>query len=272
MKLTPQKREAIMEGLADYVRAKRPHIGCEPPAPHGCAVLLAIETASAAMAIGPCEIPAVGLRVFDINRPNRPRTTTMRDPDLQATHPGGSPAVAMTNELLSKMFAAAGVPEERRPPPVDNGPRLLRAWKLPSAEAFGIVSAWILDVPGVHPNWHRWLLGAAHVRPLPGVPDMFVTMPGATHEITVAAIDPSHEPDVDSIARPPLLIPSDVSAQMILDSDEHCVALVDRCAKLVVEGVLLPDQDYRATWIAGLPILANELRQAQPAAPATVQG
>lgn len=268
MKLTPAQREAVMEGLADYVRAKRPHIGCEPPAPNGCAVLLAIETASAAMAIGPCEIPSVGLRVFDINRPNRPRTTTMRDPDLQATHAGGNPSVDIMNQVIAKMYAGAGVPEERRPTPMSNEARTLRAWKLPNAEEAGVVSAWILDVPGVHKSWHRWLLGAVHMRPMPGVPSMFVTSPGATHEIMVAAIDPSHEPDVDSTARPPLLIPADVIVQLALDSDEHCARLVDRCAKLVVEGVLLPDQDFRAMWVAAIPHLALELRHAAPAVPA----
>ena len=64
--MTPAQREDMIAGLGAHVAAKLPHVGGTPETPRGCAVLLALDVLGAAVALGPFDIPELGIRVWDV--------------------------------------------------------------------------------------------------------------------------------------------------------------------------------------------------------------
>ena len=61
--MTAETRKVLLVTLADHIRAKLPHLGEEPPSPRGCVILLALDVLGAGVALGPCEIPELGVTV-----------------------------------------------------------------------------------------------------------------------------------------------------------------------------------------------------------------
>ena len=52
------------------------------------------------------------------------------------------------------------------------------------------ISRWNMILPGQHLLWERYSLMTCHLREVPGVPSPHIHVPGATHEVTLFAIDP----------------------------------------------------------------------------------
>lgn len=59
-----RRREPHIAGLTEHVRAKLPHVGEATVGPRGCVVLLALDILCAEVAIGPFDVPELGIKVW----------------------------------------------------------------------------------------------------------------------------------------------------------------------------------------------------------------
>jgi hypothetical protein len=132
-----------------------------------------------------------------------------------------------------------------------------RAWFVPMTELrhdgtrHSTLAAYLLESPHFHPHWSRWLLSVIHLRPVPGVCDAVIRLPGATHEIMIASLDPDHYGDHATL--PPasgfhMLRPLDVVEQFIVPADQFAMRLLRIGVQACCDGISSPDSDYRYAW------------------------
>lgn len=126
------------------------------------------------------------------------------------------------------------------------------------------VATWLLEAPFAHPLWHYHYLGAIRLRDVPGLPPPKRYFHGATHELSVFALNPEHQPyNVRKFLRiarnfglaSVILTPSDVSLQFEA-TDVEVAKLSVASAWAVTQGRLIPDSDGRYSW---LPTLTKTL-------------
>lgn len=111
-----------------------------------------------------------------------------------------------------------------------------------------VTAAYLLYVPTAHPFWHSYVLSEYSLRPDPSTPPPLIYLPGATHELALAALDPGEPVEVDGelfILHPPNFV-----AQRIHASDELAKAEVEQAVRDILDGRLHPDTDHRQAWIA----------------------
>lgn len=106
----------------------------------------------------------------------------------------------------------------------------------PPAWAAGL-SNWLLDCPGQSPAWNHYVLRSCHLRPIDGAPGAVIAVPGATHEVLLAALDPAPPPTCDP-ASWQMLRPLNVVEQLQLPDDDACRALVRKAVEAILAGVL----------------------------------
>lgn len=106
---------------------------------------------------------------------------------------------------------------------------------------------WVLYVPGAHPVWHSYALSLCHLRDLPGYRPALRNLPGATHELSLSALDPRRASELWTCIYG--LTPQNFVAQMI-ETDESALARMMQTVRDVIDGRLNPDTDNRAQWIA----------------------
>jgi hypothetical protein len=100
------------------------------------------------------------------------------------------------------------------------------------------VASWLLHCPGQSPAWHHYLLATVHLRPIPGTPPPSITVPGATHEVMLAALDSAAHPVPERPDRWVMLRPMNAVEQVHLPSDGAAAELLEQAAKAVLAGVL----------------------------------
>ena len=61
-------------------------------------------------------------------------------------------------------------------------------------ESSATVVSWFLDCPGQSPAWRHFRLSIVHLRPSVALKPAHVMFPGATHEVTLFALDPERNP------------------------------------------------------------------------------
>lgn len=108
------------------------------------------------------------------------------------------------------------------------------------------VASWIARAPYAHPFWHSYWISCVNLRDFQGVPPAVITLPGATHEVMVFALDPKHETTVDDF--PHRLTPVNFVGQFIEPSDEAAAARIRQTVQDVIDGRLSPDTDFRYEW------------------------
>lgn len=135
-----------------------------------------------------------------------------------------------------------------------------RAWRLDLDRVYtrngkprlGHVASWLIEAPWAHPCWHSYSINLIHLRPLQGIPDPVIYLPGATHELWVHALDPNEsrqEMMGTGIFRN--LDPMNFGAQIIAETDAAAVQRVEREAVLpICLGELSPDTDFLNAWTA----------------------
>jgi hypothetical protein len=122
---------------------------------------------------------------------------------------------------------------------------LLRKKKAP-ADQDATVAYWYVNAPYAHPVWHSYVIGAIHLRDIPGQSKpATINLPGATHEVFLFALDPDRPIDV---AGPPHYLANYIG-QFIEPSDEAAVERIERAVRDICDGVLNPDTDYTQWWI-----------------------
>lgn len=133
----------------------------------------------------------------------------------------------------------------------------------------GTVAMWLLDCPGQSPAWSHYSLSVVHLRPIPGADPAEVTVPGATHQFALVALNPdyTHDPlDPYTWAR---LTPHNLEEQVEVPDDEGAWRLALGCVHEVVNGRLWAEPPFPGTrepWLSALVRSAAHLR-GEPHAP-----
>lgn len=115
----------------------------------------------------------------------------------------------------------------------------------PATPAFGM--SWIVFAPWAHPVWHSYVVLLYDLTTeIPDQPAPVLYLDGATHELMVFALDPSHpaEPPVHTLA------PANHGYQFRADSNEAARDRVVALLEMIAAGTLSPDTDYRLSWDA----------------------
>lgn len=157
----------------------------------------------------------------------------------------------LTREMIERrrMMPTAQVRYDR--PPDHVGPHG-EAWLVGD-------TGWVLHLEWAHPAWEYWLVSWCHLRDTPGVKPATLQFPGATHEVIIASLDPSH-PLPTGPGTAMLLRPLDVVHQVQLYDDRHTQDLVKLMIEACCAGHTSPDQDYRSWWEKMLTNTAAHLR------------
>jgi hypothetical protein len=135
------------------------------------------------------------------------------------------------------------------------------------------VAVWLIEAPWAHPIWHSYRLTLVHLRSEPGFPEPLIHVPGATHEMVLAALSPDspREPVVNGVRGathemvlatmggiaahhllnlPVILTPVNFAAQMVCPGDAEAAGLVAKAVAMICERRLNPDTDFIAQWVA----------------------
>lgn len=117
----------------------------------------------------------------------------------------------------------------------------------------GSVASWILNVPWANGLWEDYNITLIHLRPVEGLSDPYIYLPGATHEIMVAAMHPDWPRDMllTPISKY-FLQPLNFVGQFICDDEEsdHSARVTVQTAVIdILHGRLSPDTDYGQHWI-----------------------
>ena len=97
---------------------------------------------------------------------------------------------------------------------------------------------WFLSCPGQSPAWDKYLLSIIHLRPIDGVPDADISVPNATHEVLLIALNPDRNPTALDMSSWQHLTPANLVEQIELPNDEDAKDLLKKCATAVVNGML----------------------------------
>lgn len=114
----------------------------------------------------------------------------------------------------------------------------------------GAVGGWLVLAPFVHPVWDQYLFQLIHLREIDGMKPAVITLPDATHELYVWAIDPSKPvgSDAKEDAQLALLQPLNQLVQFIAPSDEAAKRRCLDAVLAVIAGRLSCDDDFRTAF------------------------
>ena len=129
-----------------------------------------------------------------------------------------------------------------------------------NAKPHATLVSWCIHAPWAHPFWSCYAFHLIHLRPVEGLPDPKIYLPGATHEVFLFALSPDHDIDLGDYPKP--LQPVNFSGQFIVPGDSAdrmsdgtlvidlraCSKVAD-CVRDIVNGELSPDTDFRQQWV-----------------------
>lgn len=128
-----------------------------------------------------------------------------------------------------------------------------KAWKLKSdgpdaPPDWGATCAgFLVQRPGAHPFWDKWIVSGIHLRDMPGVAPANKKSPEMEHEFVIVTIDPECNPDPDSPVMK-FLTPIDLTYQCAGLTDAQCAAIALLMVEHIVHGGASPDSDWRRWW------------------------
>lgn len=153
-------------------------------------------------------------------------------------------------------------PDPAFPPDIEgsSGEQQRAAWLLASGR--WDVCSYLVRFPGAHAFWDRWLVTAVHLRAEPaGAKPPVVTLPGATHEVLIVALDPEHyraDPrDHDGISH---LTPVDCAYQVAGLTDRQAAQIVELMVQTMCGSAWSPDSDFGRLWCQRIEHAAMCLR------------
>lgn len=102
-------------------------------------------------------------------------------------------------------------------------------WKPDGQYGEATIGCYVLRLPHAHPFWKHYLMIGIHLRPIEDVPEAELDFEGATHQISVMALDPNFDPS------PPwhYLQPGNVQFQ-VKSTDEEVVKLLETFANATI--------------------------------------
>lgn len=134
-----------------------------------------------------------------------------------------------------------------------------RAWRLDFAPEVlranpAHVGSWLVHAPHSHPHWPWKIVACVSLAQVSGVEPAKLTRPGMTHEFLVLSLDPDRLPNplehIETFERGTkvsFLTPFEVAHQVALRHDVDARRILDSLARAFVDGLLVPDQDHRAS-------------------------
>lgn len=109
------------------------------------------------------------------------------------------------------------------------------------ADSVATLGMYWLVCPGQSPYWDTYTLAIIHLRDIPGVKPAHIRLPGATHELFLTALDPTHNVHPEKPKTWKHLTPINLMEQVILpdppEGDEAALNLLDMAAKAIVGGL-----------------------------------
>jgi hypothetical protein len=125
-------------------------------------------------------------------------------------------------------------------PPVVFGPRgtarQMPKFECEKPDEAATVSQWFIYAPGQSPAWSHYLLSICHLRDMDGVKPAEVVVEGATHELTLFALDSDQKPKFNDRNSLSALTPANAACQFIVDSDEQASELAFCMARAICLG------------------------------------
>jgi len=112
------------------------------------------------------------------------------------------------------------------------------------------VSNWIVNCPWAHPFWNAYLVAACHLRPIEGTKPPFKQFADATHELSVFALSPEVDIDINGMERNPLfevvriLTPANLVYQCRGVTDEQMAEITRLLVTAFVHAQESPDTDF----------------------------
>jgi len=110
------------------------------------------------------------------------------------------------------------------------------------------VCNWVVHAPQSHPYWPVVVISCITLRDIPGVPPAVISLPGATHEVYVFALNPDYEVDMDKGGWA-YLTPANFVGQFIEANDTAAAIRVRGSVHEILAGTLNPDSDGRSQWV-----------------------
>lgn len=145
----------------------------------------------------------------------------------------------------------------------DIGGSGFRAWAVKVPPSHPNLALWLCHHPGVHAVWSWWIVGAVHLREVPGMPPAKKRYPEAEHELMVVALEPGRPvPDPDAW-------PDTVRLLRPLELVYQCHGLADATVGRIVElmvrecaaGRMALDSDWRGRWEQMLDATVDHYRK-----------
>lgn len=118
------------------------------------------------------------------------------------------------------------------------------------------IDMFIVQRRGAHVLWDHWGVTMIHLRPIEGCRPPHITVPGATHELMIVALNPEKPlPPLNSAApdfAPAYLTPIDIAQQFICPDDAFAQHLLELSVDAIIAGYISPDEDARRDWQASI--------------------
>jgi hypothetical protein len=135
-----------------------------------------------------------------------------------------------------------------------------KAWRLDldkHREAFrtppSTVAMWIIEAGFAHPFWHSYVVSLCDLADRPGVEPATRYIENATHELVIYALDPKMVREDFLLNKSPVIMvmePCNFAAQMSGEKDDTATKRVEDAVRMVCDGHLSPDTDFRSQWVA----------------------
>lgn len=122
--------------------------------------------------------------------------------------------------------------------------------------------AYVIHAPLSHPFWAWHVMVVMHLRPTAKHGEANLRFPGASHEVFLTALDPTHDDqiDVDDAETWKHMSPPDYVGQVMLADDDQALRLGELMAKSITDGHLVPDSDHTTWWDRVLAVTTEHLR------------
>ncbi len=139
----------------------------------------------------------------------------------------------------------------------------VKAWELPPPRPElgpdASVARWIVEAPGHHAAWDKWVMYVIHLRDLPGMKPAHKRYPEAAYEFVIAALEPGNPVPYDGEAPLAWMTPIDAVIQFHKVDDAGAARLLSLAVDAIVRGDLSPDSDYRRAWEGFVATIAEEI-------------
>lgn len=121
-----------------------------------------------------------------------------------------------------------------------------------SGENDATLAHWIVEAPWAHPAWHSYSIVLVHLRPMPDNQETIFYLDDATHEMWLYALNPEcdRNPVIERaiVEGPCWLHPGNFAAQFIEITDDLARFRVKDAVRMICDGTLSPDTDFRSMW------------------------